>query len=150
MLVFLAYGLLGGSALLLIWQDIQEQRISLPRLLLLMAATLLKQWLKPDWENFLAASAVTLTLTGCQGLFWLFRRKPAMGWGDLLLCPFCGFWLHLNEIPFFLINTGFTALLTGIFWRCKWGMRTFPMVPALFSGLGIVFLIRCFLRINGV
>ena len=148
--MFLAYSFLGASALLLIYEDVRAQRISLPASLLFITAALLKQGYKPEWENLWAAGAIALVFAGCQGLFRLFRGKYAMGGGDLLLVPFCGLWLSLDEIPSFLLSTGLIALVTGIVWRCQWGMGTFPMTPAILCGLGIVFLIRCFPLMNGI
>lgn len=149
-MLLLAYIFLGGSALIIIRHDIQAQTIPLYALLVFILAALLKQVVEPNLEGFWAAGAVALILTGCQGLFYLFRREPAMGWGDLLLAPFCGLWFSLPDLPVFLLGTGLMALLMGIFWRYRWGMRTFPMAPAVLAGLGVVFLIRCFSMMNGI
>ncbi|MDF3033608.1 MAG: hypothetical protein K0R76_562 [Alphaproteobacteria bacterium] len=148
--MLLAYTLLGGSALLIIHHDIQTQTIPLYALAVFILSGLLKHVWDPDLEGFWAAGAVALILVVCQGLFFLLRREPAVGWGDLLLSPFCGLWLYLHEIPSFLLGMGLVALVMGIFWRYRWGMRTFPMAPAILSGLGIIFLIRCFLMMNGI
>lgn len=148
--MLLAYSLLGGSALLMVYQDVQEQTIPLLGLVLFILAALLKQFWEPDLEGLWAACTIALILISCQGFFYLFKRELAMGWGDLLLTPFCGLWLYLHELPSFLFSAGVTALFIGIFWHYKWRMRTFPMVPAILSGLGVVFLIRCFSMMNGV
>jgi hypothetical protein len=148
--MLLAYALLGGSALLIVHHDIQTQTFPFYALGIFILAGLLKQIGEPDLEGFWAAGAVALILAGCQGLFCLLRGEPAMGWGDLILSPFCGLWLYLHEIPSFLLGMGLVALLMGILWRYRWGMQTFPMAPAILSALGIIFLIRCFLMMNRI
>ena len=148
--MLLAYSLLGGSALFMIYEDMRKQTIPLSGLVLFIAATLLNQFLEGSLEGFWSAGVIALVFISCQGLFYLFKREPAMGWGDLLLSPFCGLWLYLNELPSFFLAVGFMALLMGILWRYRWGMRTFPMAPAILFGLGIVFLIRCLFMMNGI
>ncbi len=142
--ILLVYALLGGSALFMIYEDVRKQTIPLSGLSLFIGAALLKQAWEPDLEGFWSACAIALILWGCQGLFYLFKREAAMGRGDLLLSPFCGLWLYLHELPAFFLSTGLMALLTGIFWRYRWGLRTFPFAPAILFGLGILFFIRCF------
>jgi prepilin signal peptidase PulO-like enzyme (type II secretory pathway) len=126
----------------MVYEDVCKQTIPLLGLALFIMATLLNFFLEGSLEEVESASIIALVLISSQGLFYLFKREPAMGWGDLLLSPFCGLWLYFPELPSFFLGTGLIALLMGILWHYRWGMRTFPMAPAILFGLGIVFLIR--------
>lgn len=148
--MLLAYSLLGGSALFMMYQDVREQTIPLSGLFVFMLAALLHQVLEPDPEGLWAAITIALIFMSCQGIFYLIKHEFVMGWGDLTLSPFCGLWLSFYELPSFFIATGVFALMIGILWRYQWGMRTFPMAPALLLGLGFVFLIRCFSTVHGI
>ena len=148
--MLLTYSLLGGSALFICLQDIRWQTIPLSGLLVFMGASFLNQFWMPEFEGLWTAGTMALILMSCQGLFYLFRQKLAMGWGDLILAPSCGLWLHIQEFPTFCIATGLFGLLLGSFWRYRWGMTTFPFAPAILLGLGVIFLIRCFLMMNEI
>ena len=128
----------------MIYEDVRKQTIPLSGLALFIVATLLNQFLEGSLEGVWSSSIIAFVFISCQGLFYLFKREPAMGWGDLLLSPFCGLWLYLHELPAFFLTVGFMALLMGILWHYRWKMRTFPLAPAILFGLGTVFLIRCF------
>jgi Flp pilus assembly protein protease CpaA len=141
---------MGGSALFLVYQDIREQTIPLSGLALFLVASLLKQVAEPDIEGLMVVAVLVSILLGCQGLFYLVKRKNVLGWGDLILGPGCGLWLHFQELPIFLLSTGIIALSMGVIWRYRWGMLAFPFAPALLFGLGVVFLIRCFLTVSGI
>lgn len=145
----LFYILLGGSAFFMMIQDVQKQTIPLYGLIIFAVASLYHSII-PLTEGFWAAGIIAFLFLACQGTYYLLRREPIMGWGDVILSPFCGLWLYFHEIPLYLISSGVVALLIGLFWRYWWKLKTFPMTPALLSGLGVVFLIRCFLTVNGV
>jgi prepilin signal peptidase PulO-like enzyme (type II secretory pathway) len=115
-----------------------------------MLAGVLQQITQPEPESFWAAFVIAFIFFSCQGLFYFLKGEPAIGWGDVAIAPSCGLWLYLHELPSFLLSTGFIALCTGMIWRYRWNMQTFPLAPALLSGLGITFLIRCFLTGNGI
>lgn len=148
--MLLIYCLLGISVFCLVYQDVKEQTISLPGLLGFVIATLIHQGLEPNLESVWAACMIAFIFMSCQGIFYLVRREFVMGWGDLILCPFCGLWLGFDELPLFFVATGAFALIIGIFWYFRWKMRMFPFVPALLLGLGVVFLNRCFSNAIGV
>lgn len=148
--MLLAYLLLSGSSLLIIYDDVREQTIRVLGLAAFVLAGLLQQIGQPDPEGLWATGVIAFLFLGCQGLFYLFRKEPAMGWGDLLIGPACGLWLRLHELPSFLVTTGLVALSIGVVWRYQWKMRAYPLTPALLSGLGMVFLIRCFSIKNGL
>lgn len=149
-MLVLLYVFFGGSALYMIYQDMREQMIPLSGLALFLAAALLKQFWEPEFEGLWAGGAIALILIGCQSFFYVYKGKLALGWGDLILGPCCGLWLQVQELPSFLVSTGIIALFLGIFWRYRWSLRTFPFAPALLFGLGIVFVIRCFLTMNEI
>jgi hypothetical protein len=146
--MILAYILLGGSSLFMIYQDIREQTIPLYGLIVFAGVSLLFQVGAPNPDGFWAFGTIALIFSALQGTFYLITRQTALGWGDLILSPFCGLWLYHSEIPLYLLSTGILALLTGIFWRYRWGIRPFPMAPAILLGMGAVVLIRCFLMMN--
>lgn len=148
--MLLPYSLLGGSALLMIVQDVRDQTIPLSGLFVFGGASLYAYFKEPTTQGLWVAGAIFLLLIVCQGIFYLLKQTLIMGWGDIILSPFCGLWLHLQEISLYLIFTGVFALLFGLFWRYRWRLKTFPMSPALLLGLGFVFLIRCFFKGNGV
>ena len=148
--MFLVYSLLIGISAYIIRQDVKDQTIPISGLALFLIVSLLKQFFEPEIYSLISVAGITLILLGCQGLFYVFKGEIAMGRGDLILGPLCGLWLFLDELPLFFMGTGLIALLIGLFWRHRWKLHTFPMAPAILGGLGTVFLIRCFLRVNGV
>ena len=148
--MLLAYILLGGSALLMMIQDMRKQTIPLVGLIIFAGASLYSHILMPGTEGLWVAGLILLLFIACQGVFYLLQRKHAIGWGDTILSPFCGLWLYFHEIPLYFLSTGLFALLTALFWRYRWQLRTFPLVPSLLLGLGVVLLIRCFLISDGI
>ena len=148
--MLLSYALLGGSALFMMVQDMREQTIPVSGLTVFAGASLYHQAIEPNAENFWVAGMIAAIFMVCQGLFYLMKHEPAMGWGDLILSPFCGLWLHFYELPAYFIATGIFALLIGLFWRYQWLLKTFPMAPALLFALGFVVVIRCFLMVNRI
>lgn len=148
--MILSYSLLGMMALFLIWQDIQNQTISLWCLCLLAVAAGLKQFYEPNVEGLWVAGIIFTLFLACQGFFTYFYKKLAIGWADLFLGPICGTWLYVHELPYFLISVGLFGFIMGIIWRFRWRYNAFPFAPAILGGQGIVLLSRCFLAINGL
>jgi prepilin signal peptidase PulO-like enzyme (type II secretory pathway) len=144
------YGLLLGVAIYMIWQDVKYQTVPVWCLILLGVVTGVKLFYEPNPDGLWAAFSILFIFASCQGIFYFIRRRLAMGWGDSALGPLCGLWLYVHEIPSFLVYVGIIGILTGLVWRYRWRMRTFPFVPAILGGQGIVFLIRCFLKSNGI
>lgn len=141
---------LGGSALFMIVQDVREQTIPLYGLIVFASVSLYHSMIEPNGEGFWAAGAIGILFIACHGAYYLLKHEPLIGWGDIILSPFCGLWLQFCEIPLYLISTGVFALLIGLFWWRRWQLKTFPMTPALLCGLGFVILIRCFQTMNGI
>jgi Flp pilus assembly protein protease CpaA len=137
-MILLAYILLGGSMILIAYDDIREQAIPVGALVIFAAAGLVKQWMEPNLEGLMAFGLVAVLIAICHRVFYVFKRIPGLGSGDLALMPLCGLWLSLNEVAPFLFLTGLFGLGTGLIWRHRWEMRSFPMAPAIFLGFGIV------------
>jgi hypothetical protein len=150
MSIFVVYTLLAISGLWIIIQDTKDQTIPKAGLALFVGVTILKHFFDPNPEGLWAAGTISIIFLSCFSILYLFKKRAPMGWGDLLLAPLCGFWLHIQDIPLFLFTTGLVACVIGLFWHYRWGMRTFPLTPAIVSGLGVVFLIRCFLTVSGI
>ena len=131
-------------------QDVREQTIPVSGLAVFAGASLYHHGIEPNAEGLWVAGMIAVIFMVCQGLFYLIKAQPAMGWGDLILSPFCGLWLRIHELPTYFIATGMFALLMGIFWWYRWRLKTFPMAPALLFGLGFVLVIRCFLMVNRI
>jgi hypothetical protein len=131
-------------------QDVRKQTIPLCGLIVFASVSLYHTVTVPHAEGFWAAGVLGLLFMACHGAYYLLKHEHIIGWGDIILSPFCGLWLHSREIPLYLISTGVFALLIGLFWRRRWRLKTFSMIPALLSGLGFVLLIRCFLTVNGI
>lgn len=148
--MLLSYALLGASALFIMAQDVREQTIPISGLIVFAGISLCHHVIEPNAEGFWVAGIIAVTFMACQGLFYLMKRGPAMGWGDLILSPFCGLWLHFHELPLYFIVTGIFALLICLFWWYQWRLKTFPMAPALLFGLGLILVIRWFLTANGI
>lgn len=148
--MILFYILLGGSALFMMVQDVQKQTIPLYGWIVFAGTSLYCSMVDPHAEGFWVAGSLALLFMVFQSVYYLLKRNPIMGWGDIVLSPFCGLWLQFHEVPLYLISTGVFALLIGLFWRYRWRLTTFPMTPALLLGLGVVLLIRCFLTVNEI
>lgn len=144
------YILLASSAFFMIVQDVQKQTIPLYGLIVFASASLYQSIMMTSLEGFWVAGLIFFLFMACQGLYYLFKHKAIMGWGDIFLGPLCGLWLQFDEIPLYFIFTGIFALLTGLFWWRQWKMRTFPLTPALLSGLGFILLNRCFIKTIGL
>jgi prepilin signal peptidase PulO-like enzyme (type II secretory pathway) len=146
----LSYSLLGGISLLMIWQDVRYKMISLWCVCLFFIISCLHHYAYPNPDGLWVAGLILMTFLGCQSLFAMLYRKQAMGWGDVLLGPICGLWLYVDEFPFYIVSTGIIAFIMGLIWSYRWGSRTFPFVPSLIGGQGVIFLIRCFFNSNGL
>jgi Flp pilus assembly protein protease CpaA len=144
------YILLGSSAFFMMAQDVQKQTIPLYGLIVFAGASLYHSIRMTSQEGFWAAGIIFFIFITCQGVYYLLKRKPIMGWGDIFLGPLCGLWLESHEIPLYFISTGVFALLIGLIWWHQWKMKTFPLTPALLIGLGFIFLNRCFLTTSGL
>ncbi|MBM3633361.1 MAG: hypothetical protein FJX03_06640 [Alphaproteobacteria bacterium] len=140
----MTYVLLGVSSVYIVVKDVRFQHIPLKGLALFFGASLLKQFWEPELEGIGVAVSLVIILLSCYGLFSIFKCKPTMGTGDLLLGPSCGLWLQFLELPAFLVMTGLLGLILGVYWRYRWKMITFPFAPALLFGLGISLIMRCF------
>lgn len=149
MIWFLTISFLLISSSWIMYQDVKDQMIPVVGLMLFILSSLSQFYLDPS-SNLLTAGIVGLIFFSCFGMFYIVQKKPVMGWGDLILAPFCGLWMHSQDIPLFLITTGFIALFMGIFWKTYWGMRTFPLAPPLLLGVTFVIIIRCFFTTNGL
>jgi Flp pilus assembly protein protease CpaA len=146
----LLYILLGSSAFFMMLQDVQKQTIPLNGLIVFAGASLYHAVMLASLEGFWVAGIIFFLFMACQGVYYLLKRNPIMGWGDIFLSPLCGLWLQFHEIPLYLISTGVFALFIGLFWRHQWKMKAFPLTPALLFGLGLVLLKRCFLTTSGL
>lgn len=144
------YGLLVGISFCIIWQDIQSQTISVWCLVLYGIATGLKLFFEPNPDAYWPALIILFSFMCAQGIFIYFQGRLAMGWGDLVLSPMCGLWINIQELPSFYLSIGIIGILMGLIWHYRWGLRTFPFMPAILGGQGVVFLIRCFLKSNGI
>ncbi|MBX9805423.1 MAG: A24 family peptidase [Alphaproteobacteria bacterium] len=144
------YSLLLLISLPIIYQDVRHQTVPLWGLIVFAIVSLGHQIVAPNPEGRYAAGVLSFIFIVTHGIFYLLKRKPAMGWGDLILVPFCGLWLNQQKLPLYLILTGIFALLTGLIWRHRWGLKTYPLTPALLLGLGIVSIIHCFITMNEV
>lgn len=72
------------------------------------------------------------------GAGWLVGKvlkKDALGLGDVKFFAVSGLWLGIHYLPFFLIFSGFTGVLFGIFYRCHLKQPLFPFGPALILAL---------------
>ena len=136
-MILMAYILLGSSMILIAHEDIQAQAIPVWQLVIFAAAGLVKQAVEPNLEGLAAFGLVAVVMLLCHGAYYVFRQAPGLGSGDLVLLPVCGLWLALNEVAPFLFLTGLFGVGTGLVWRYQWGMRSFPLAPAIFLGLGI-------------
>jgi prepilin signal peptidase PulO-like enzyme (type II secretory pathway) len=119
-------------------------------LLLFALISGLHLYFEPNPDGLWVAGIILIIFSGCQLFFSLFLRKLAMGWGDMILGPACGVWIYAHELPYFLLSTGFIGLIMGLFWYYRWGNRTYPFMPSILGGLGVILLIRCFLKSDGL
>lgn len=144
MITIFTQSLLIVSGVLMIYEDIKNQEISLFPLITFMVMTLFIRFHAFTLENLIAPIAIGLIFAIYQGIIYKIKSSCAVGLADLILAPFCGFWLNLEEIPLFLILTGLLSLCMGIFWRYRWQIKTFPLIPPLLFSLTIVLCNRCF------
>jgi prepilin signal peptidase PulO-like enzyme (type II secretory pathway) len=144
------YIMLGSSAFIMMLQDVQKQTIPLYGLIVFAAASFYHSVMIASLKDLWAAGIIFFLFIICQGIYYLLKRKPIVGWGDIFLGPLCGLWLQSHEIPLYFVSSGVIALLIGLFWWHQWKMKTFPLTPALLAGLGFIFLNRCFLATSGL
>lgn len=83
-----------------------------------------------------AAGGLTLGLLLHYG-YLIFRKKDALGWGDVKFFAGAGFWLAPDSYVMFLLIAGLMGTFTGLLWRA-WGRGAiFPFGPALALSLFI-------------
>jgi len=58
-------------------------------------------------------------------------KKDAMGFGDVKFFAVAGLWLGIPALPAFLMLSGLSGVVMGIFWKLVWKRDHFPFGPAL-------------------
>jgi leader peptidase (prepilin peptidase)/N-methyltransferase len=83
-----------------------------------------------------AAVGLAIGLTLHYGYLW-FRKKDALGWGDVKFFIVVGIWLPLSAfVPFFFF-AGVIGTITGLLWQYKGRGAIFPFGPAIALSLFI-------------
>lgn len=85
-----------------------------------------------DWQTMVILAA------GSFGLLLCLVYKKMLGLADGLLIPCCYAWIHMEEIPSFLILCGVFGIATSLFWRKYYGEREYPFTPAILFSLSLL------------
>ncbi len=68
-------------------------------------------------------------------------KKESLGFGDVKFFFVAGIWLGFDYLPFFLISSGFGAVIFALLWKFFKNKQAFPFGPALIiSFIGLLLL----------
>lgn len=90
-----------------------------------------------------AAIAGALAFTLEKGYFIL-RKKPGLGMGDVKFFPIAGWWCGALYFPLFMFMSGIFGVILGLAWKKIKQEDAFPFGPAMFAALLITIAIRRF------
>jgi leader peptidase (prepilin peptidase)/N-methyltransferase len=93
------------------------------------------------WENFpleriflshlLGGFVYAALVFGAGYLVKIFKKKEALGLGDVKLFFVAGLWLGIEGLPYFLILSGGCGVIFGLIWQFAFKKQVFPFGPAL-------------------
>lgn len=104
-------------------------------------------------EQHFNESAIALNYIGGAFLFALvpfaikflyekFKKKNAMGMGDIKFFFVAGLWLGAAVLPYFMIMSGVLAIILGLFWQIMFDKKRFPFGPALVVSFYVMLLFQ--------
>jgi leader peptidase (prepilin peptidase)/N-methyltransferase len=85
-----------------------------------------------DWQ------AVAILASGSFVALLYLVYKKMLGLADCLLIPCCFAWIHIEEIPLFLVLCGVFGIVTSLFWRKYYKEKEYPFTPAILFSLSVL------------
>jgi prepilin signal peptidase PulO-like enzyme (type II secretory pathway) len=85
-----------------------------------------------DYSDYIMGFVVCLVVgLGLKyGYIW-FRKKDALGFGDVKFLPVAGAWIGFTMLPLYFFSAGVMGVIIGIIWKKITGSKEFPFGPAL-------------------
>lgn len=131
---------LAFTSLYMIVSDIRYRLIPVWALLVFAGITICHTAINPlTLESFLPS---LILLTIIMAISWGIERikgLEAIGSGDVILLTLSGFWISVDQIPFFLILMGGLGLLSGVLWKVFFHQHYFPFAPSILLALFLIF-----------
>jgi len=89
-----------------------------------------------DWQQMVLMPLmyISIALMLRWGMF-AWKKKEALGLGDVKLFLACGMWLTAESLPIFLLFSGLSGIIIAVIWRIFSKGKIFPFGPALSASL---------------
>lgn len=126
--------LLGAGLLVIVVVDLEFMII--PDAMLIALALLGAFYRFPNWGDA-AAGAVTGggVAWALRAAFTRFKRREALGLGDVKFFAVAGIWCGLGGLAGFMLLSGIFGILFALGWKARGRAAEFPFAPALAAGL---------------
>lgn len=122
------------TSLYIIIADIRHQLIPLWALFAFALITFCNFIHQPFSILFVPLLLLSLILVISWGIESI-KDIKATGSGDILLLTLTGFWISVDQIPLFLVITGFIGLISGVIWSYLFQQQRFPFAPSILIAL---------------
>ncbi|MFP4097215.1 MAG: prepilin peptidase [Alphaproteobacteria bacterium] len=90
------------------------------------------------FEYFLTAFISGLVIWLLGAVVSRLVGRDSLGFGDVKFFVVAGLWLGLSAMPFFMVLSGFCAVVMALLWRFLKGQDVFPFGPALIGSFFMV------------
>ncbi len=85
-----------------------------------------------EWSQMVIMSiGLGLFSYGLRYIFWLWKKKEALGLGDVKFFIVAGLYLPFESMASFLFISGMSGVLLGLLWRLMGWAERFPFGPSL-------------------
>lgn len=88
-------------------------------------------WHVPLAQMITMAIGLGIFSYGLRYVFWLWKKKEALGLGDVKFFIVVGLYLPFEAIATFLFIAGFSGVILGVIWRATGLGERFPFGPSL-------------------
>ena len=133
--IFLAF--FGVLVLTIIIIDLDHKIIpdSLQMTLLLFGIAYILMIDRPLFNAFLYCIILGLGSYLLRAIFFIWKKKEALGLGDVKFFALSGFFLDIQTLPVFLFLSGTLGVFLGLVWQYIKNEKQFPFAPALVIAL---------------
>ncbi len=136
----LLLALVAAFLLLIIITDLEHYIIPDKAQLLLLVLAFPYAWVRDVaiWPLLLGAVVGGLTGVALRSLGRVWKKREALGWGDVKFLVVVGLYLGIAPLPVFFFLAGVAGIATGMVWRLMGRGVMFPFAPALVMALWLL------------